>query len=128
MSCGAARSSTPVPQRNCSTAICSATTSRRWPARRTDRSAVTRCPVRRPGVERLRQCPDLERVAVADTGAVPGTRERVHDVPAVELAPGEAPLAVHARVVVPVLKLAHLPVPGGTLLELVVAVDAAVGV
>ena len=45
-----------------------------------------------------------------------------------EAPPGEAPLAVDAHIVVPVLQHAHLPLIGGGLFEFVVAVDDAVRV
>ena len=58
-----------------------------------------------------------------DAGTVRGAIERVDDVPAVEAAAREAPLAIDLPVVVPVLDLAKLPFAEVWAFELVMAID-----
>ena len=72
----------------------------------------------------LRQLRRSQSVS-ADAGAVRGPGERVDDVPAVELASVEAPLAVDPSVAVPVLEYADVPLRAFGSLQLVAAVDDA---
>ena len=58
-----------------------------------------------------------------DAGTVRRAIERVDDVPAVEAAAREAPLAIDLLVVVPVLDLAKLPFAEVWAFELVMAID-----